>query len=153
MSATESKILRDIRDKLSRGAVRLLRNNVGVGVMISHKHAMTRQAIITACIELARSRGGDGARITYGLGVGTGDLIGYRRVVVTPEMVGRTVAVFVSCEVKTETGRPSDEQVTWMGHLNAVGGQAFVARSVDEAKKELDKPFLGVQDHGSYQGE
>lgn len=144
----ESEVLQKIRDACNRGPVRLFRNNVGKGVMIAHKHSETRQAIITDCIALAAKRGGSGARITYGLGVGTGDLIGYRTIVVTPEMVGRRVAVIASCEVKTDTGRPSPEQVAWMEHIRLVGGIAFVARSVEEAQNQLDKPFTGA-DAGS----
>jgi hypothetical protein len=140
----ESEILSKIRDACSRGAVRLWRNNVGKGVMIQHKHAQTRQAIISECIELAKRRGGSGARITYGLQVGSGDLIGLRVVEITPEMVGRKVAVFASCEVKTDTGRESPEQVAWREFIASVGGVAMVARSVEEARAELDKAFTGA---------
>lgn len=140
----ESVILSAIRDKCSRGLVRLWRNNVGKGVMIAHPHAQTRQAIISECIKLAEARGGSGARITYGLHVGSGDLIGYRVVTVTPEMVGRRVAVFTSAEVKNERGRESPEQVAWREHIASVGGLAFVARSVEEAQKHLDNPFTGA---------
>lgn len=140
----ESVILSAIRDKCSRGLVRLFRNNVGKGVMIQHKHSQTRQAIISECIALAESRGGSGARITFGLQVGSGDLIGYRVVTVTPEMVGRRVAVFTSAEVKNERGRESSEQVAWREHIASVGGLAFVARSVEEAQEHLDNPFTGA---------
>lgn len=140
----ESSILMAIRDKCSRGLVRLWRNNVGKGVMIAHPHAQTRQAIISECIALAAARGGSGARITYGLHVGSGDLIGYRVVTVTPEMVGQRVAVFASVEVKTDTGRESEEQVSWREHIASVGGVAFVARSVEQAQELLDKPFTGA---------
>lgn len=140
----ESVILSAIRDKCSRGLARLWRNNVGKGVMIAHPHAQTRQAIISACIALAEERGGSGARITYGLHVGSGDLIGYRVVTVTQEMVGRRVAVFTSAEVKNERGRESPEQVAWREHIASVGGLAFVARSVEEAQEHLDNPFTGA---------
>ena len=140
----ESAILSAIRDKCSRGLVRLFRNNVGRGVMIRHPQAHTRQAIISECIALAEARGGSGARITFGLQEGSGDLIGYRVVTVTPEMVGRRIAVFTSAEVKTETGRESDEQVAWREHINSVGGLAFVARSVEDAQQQLDKTFTGA---------
>lgn len=140
----ESEILTKIRDTCSRGLSRLWRNNVGKGVMIQHKHSQTRQAIISECIALAAARGGSGARITYGLQVGSGDLIGYRVVTVTPEMVGRRIAVFTSAEVKTDAGRESPEQVAWREHINSVGGLAFVARSVEQAQERLDKTFTGA---------
>ena len=140
----ESKIKSDIRDKLSNGRVRLFNNPVGVGVVIGHKHSFTRQAIITKVLDIVRSLGGFANRQKFGLAVGSGDLIGYRRVTITPEMVGRDVAVFLSCEVKTEKGAIREEQFRWAAHINSVGGIAVIARSLDAARAELDKPFIGV---------
>ncbi len=140
----EAKIKSDIRDKLSNGRVRLFNNPVGVGVVIGHKHSFTRQAIITKVLDLVRSLGGFANRQKFGLAVGSGDLIGYRRVTITPEMVGRDVAVFLSCEVKTEKGAIREEQFRWAAHINSVGGIAVIARSLDAARAELDKPFIGV---------
>ena len=140
----ESKIKSDIRDKLSNGRVRLFNNPVGVGVVIGHKHSFTRQAIIAKVLDLVRSLGGFANRQKFGLAVGSGDLIGYRRVTITPEMVGRDVAVFLSCEVKTEKGAIREEQFRWAAHINSVGGIAVIARSLDAARAELDKPFIGV---------
>ena len=140
----EAKIKSDIRDKLSNGRVRLFNNPVGVGVVIGHKHSFTRQTIITKVLDLVRSLGGFANRQKFGLAVGSGDLIGYRRVTITPEMVGRDVAVFLSCEVKTEKGAIREEQFRWAAHINSVGGIAVIARSLDAARAELDKPFIGV---------
>ena len=145
----ESKIKTDIRDKLCNGPIRLWNNPVGVGVVIGHKHSFTRQAIITKVLDLVRSLGGFANRQKFGLAVGSGDLIGYRRVTITPEMVGRDVAVFLSCEVKTEKGAIREEQFRWAAHINSVGGIAVIARSLDAARAELDKPFIGVDAKGS----
>jgi hypothetical protein len=41
---------------------------------------------------------------------GSADLIGYRTITITPDMVGQQVAVFTSIEVKTPTGRIRPEQ-------------------------------------------
>lgn len=140
----ESKIQTDIRDKLSNGRVRLFRNTVGQGLMITHKHSFTAQAIITKVIDLVRSLGGHAQRIRFGLAVGSGDLMGYQTVTITPEMVGRQVAVILSCEVKTEKGAIREEQFRWAAHINSVGGRAIIARSLEAARAELDKPFIGV---------
>ena len=140
----EAKIQTDIRDRLSNGPVRLWRNTVGQGLMVTHKHSFTAQAIITKLFDLVRSLGGHAQRIRFGLAVGSGDLIGYRRVTITPEMVGRDVAVFLSCEVKTEKGPVREEQYRWAAHINSAGGIAVIARSLDAARAELDKPFIGV---------
>lgn len=133
----ESKILIAIRDAFNRGSVRLWRNNVGTALVINHKHAQTKQSIISACIKLAESRGAFAQRMSFGLFEGSGDLIGYRQIEITEAMIGTKIAVFTSCEVKTETGRVRPEQENWLAHINSVGGIAFVARSVEEAREAL----------------
>lgn len=137
----ESRIWRQIRDKLSTGSVRLFRNEVGHAVVIRHRDNHVRQAIMQACIATADRMGGSAARISYGLGKGTGDLIGFRRITVTPEMVGRPLAVFTSVECKTDTGTVRSEQQAWLEFVNACGGIAIIARSVDEAKENIDARY------------
>ena len=73
-----------------------------------------------------------GRVIRYGLFVGSADLIGWRTVTITPDMVGQSLAQFVSVEVKTPTGRLSPEQETWQVAVQKAGGIAVVARSVDD---------------------
>lgn len=74
----------------------------------------------------------------FGVGSpGGSDLIGYRRVTVTPEMVGQDLAVFAAVEVKTPRGRVKAEQQQFVDHIRSAGGIAGIARSVDEAKNIL----------------
>lgn len=68
---------------------------------------------------------------------GGSDLIGYRRVTVTPEMVGTEVPVFAAIEVKTAKGRATEQQKAFIEHIQNAGGLAGVARSVDEANSIL----------------
>lgn len=76
-----------------------------------------------------------GRWIEFGVGgKGAGDLIGWRTITVTPEMVGQQVAQFVSLEVKTPTGRLRPEQEQWMKVVRGAGGIAGVARSVEDAE-------------------
>jgi hypothetical protein len=51
--------------------------------------------------------------------------------------VGQRVAVFTSIEVKTPTGRVSPEQRQWLETVQAAGGIAGVARSVNDASALL----------------
>ena len=134
---SEGKIWRDIRDKLSHGAIRLFRNEVGNGVAVRHKHPYTRQAIITACIELAAKMGGSAARIHFGLTTGSSDLIGLKTITITPEMVGCRIAQFVGVETKTATGSMREEQKRWLSFVNQAGGLAIVARDLAEAENKL----------------
>jgi hypothetical protein len=48
-----------------------------------------------------------GRPVQFGLARGSADLIGWRTITITPEMVGQRVAIFTSIEVKTESGRLS----------------------------------------------
>lgn len=75
----------------------------------------------------------NGRRIQCGLCPGSSDLIGWRSVIVTHEMVGRRVALFLGMEVKTTTGRPTDEQANFIQQVRKAGGLAGIVRSVDDA--------------------
>lgn len=74
-----------------------------------------------------------GRPVQFGLARGSADLIGWRSVVITPEMVGQRVAIFLSIEVKTPTGRLTPAQHAWLGTVRGAGGIAGVARSVGAA--------------------
>jgi hypothetical protein len=79
-----------------------------------------------------------GRLVTFGLARGSADLIGWRSVLVTPDMVGRRLAVFCSIEIKTPTGRLQPEQQAWLGVVQGAGGIAGVARSVSDALTVLE---------------
>jgi dihydroxyacid dehydratase/phosphogluconate dehydratase len=90
--------------------------------------------------------------VQFGLARGSADLIGYRTVTITPEMVGQQVAVFASIEVKTPTGRIRPDQRAWMETVQAAGGIAGVARSVEDAKALLAAQPDGVPGASHKQG-
>ncbi len=106
---SEQQIQQRIRLALSRGPVRLYRNNTGT---LRDQH---------------------GRPVTFGLAVGSADLIGWTTRTITPDMVGQQLAVFTSIEVKTPTGRVKPEQQQWLDAVQAAGGIAGVARSVEDA--------------------
>ena len=110
---SEQRIQQEIRIACSTGDTRLFRNNTGT------------------------LRDQNGRPVQFGLCKGSADLIGWKRVTVTPEMVGSTVAVFLSIEVKTATGRLRPEQQQWLNAVQAAGGIAGVARSVADAQALL----------------
>jgi hypothetical protein len=78
-----------------------------------------------------------GRPVQFGLARGSADLIGWRTITITPEMVGQRVAVFTSIEVKTTTGHLSPTQQAWLGTVRTAGGIAGVARSVRDAEEIL----------------
>ncbi len=74
-----------------------------------------------------------GRLVQFGLARGSADLIGWRTITITPDMVGTQLAVFTSIEVKTPTGRLSPAQTHWLHAVRGAGGIAGVARSVNDA--------------------
>ena len=111
---SEQKIQQEIRLACSTGQTRLFRNNTGT---LRDQH---------------------GRPVQFGLARGSADLIGYRTVTITPDMVGQQVAVFASIEVKTPTGRIRPEQQSWLDTIQAAGGIAGVARSVEDALRIMN---------------
>lgn len=65
-------------------------------------------------------------RVRYGLQPGSADMIGWTPVVITPEMVGETVAVFTSVEAKTHNDRLRENQIRWFNNVRDSGGLARV---------------------------
>jgi hypothetical protein len=118
---SENAVRNNIMLDLGHGDVRLYRNNIGA-YQDPHDPAGKRW-------------------ITYGVGnPGGSDLIGYKSIVITPDMVGQRVAVFVAIETKAEFGgREEDDQKTFIANVKAAGGLAGFARSVDEGRSILDK--------------
>jgi hypothetical protein len=109
--------------------VRLFRNNVGnsyQGIPVTCKP--NEPLILRAW-----------RRIQYGLFPGSSDLIGWRSITITPEMVGKTVAVFTSIEVKSETGSISPAQRNWIGQVILSGGISGIARNEDDAKTLINE--------------
>lgn len=116
-SASESNVQSRVRLEAARKGVRLWRNNVGV---LKDQH---------------------GRPVRYGLAndstnvnevLKSGDLIGWRPVVITQDMVGKTLAVFVSRECKAEDWKWSGDerevaQARWANLIIADGGDAGFA--------------------------
>ena len=73
-----------------------------------------------------------GQLVRYGLCPGSSDLIGFRTIVITPDMVSQRVAVFTAVEVK-DRGRPTEQQAAFITMVQQAGGLAGVARSVPDA--------------------
>lgn len=100
----EVDFMRELQMAASESGHRLFRNNVG------------------------SARAADGRYLTYGLCKGSGDLIGWKRITITPDMVGKTVAVFWSVEVKGKKGVESREQAIWRDVVDRAGGISEVRR-------------------------
>jgi hypothetical protein len=110
MPQSEQAIQQSIILAHSKGPTRLLRNNCG--------QCQTK----------------DGRVIRYGVGnPGGSDLIGFHTIAITPQMVGRQVVVFTALEVKAPVGRATEQQQRFLATVEAHGGIAGIARSVEDA--------------------
>ena len=98
-------------DQGSRHDTTLFRNNVGVAIYE------------------------DGRRVRYGLCVGSSDLIGWKTIEITPDMVGEKVAVFTALETKSKKGKAQEKQKNFIRAVLESGGLAGIARTVDDARK------------------
>lgn len=118
----ETKIQRRIMLALSEAGCTVWRNETAgawVGKVI---HKAGDQ------VTLANAR-----MIKFGLCEGSSDIIGVQPVVITQDMVGQTVGVFMAQEVKTATGKASEKQLNFMDVVRRKGGIAGIVRSVKDA--------------------
>ncbi len=112
---TEAEIQYAIRIALGQlPDVRVFRNNVGVADV-------------------------RGAKIRFGLCKGSSDLIGFIRL----EINGVKTARFLALEIKTATGKPTEEQKLFIKVVQAFGGFACVVRSVEEALAAIERARRG----------
>ncbi|MDD5229148.1 MAG: VRR-NUC domain-containing protein [Methylococcales bacterium] len=96
-----------------------------------------RLAISSPNVRMFRNNVGQIGRVSFGLAVGSSDLIGFRTTTITPDMVGQQVAVFTALEVKTPVGKVSPQQQNFIDMVNRAGGIGAVVRSVDDATNLL----------------
>lgn len=82
-----------------------------------------------------------GKMLQFGLSPGSPDLVGWKSLEVTADMVGSRVAVFVGIEIKMPKEKPRQDQQYWLDNLLAHGGIAGVAHSEDEAIQILSNPM------------
>jgi hypothetical protein len=82
----------------------------------------------------------DGRRITVGV-PGMSDLIGWKSVVLTQDMVGQRVAIYTALEIKTPGHRTNkdrlEKQLAFIATVKQHGGLAAMCESVEEAMEVL----------------
>ncbi len=122
---SEHKAQNEIRLALGRD-VTLFRNNVGTAWTGDASTLRDGSVLIR------------NPRILHaGLCVGSSDLIGWRSLTITPEMVGQQVAVFSAVEVKGPKGRATAGQIHFINQLIKAGGFGVIAKNANDAKKGL----------------
>lgn len=80
-------------------------------------------------------------RVVFGLAPGSSDIIGFRSVTITVDMIGKTIAQIVAPEVKTGTGRLHGSQSPFLDTVTEAGGLAGIIRSPDDLGALLARPL------------
>lgn len=123
----ETALMRELQIAASSLGARLFRQNVGLA-WVGRVERVQRERAVTV-------RPGDvvirSAR-PFKVGIaGMSDLGGWVPVVITPDMVGSTVAVYAQVEVK-DGARASGEQLKWIEAVRRSGGLAGIARNISD---------------------
>lgn len=121
----ERGIQNEIRLELSEAGATMFRNNTAMAWVGSMTERLSGGKVLLY----------DARPLHAGLCEGSSDLIGWTPVEITPEMVGKTLAVFTAVEVKSATGRPSGPQKNFINQIQRAGGVAGVARSGEDARE------------------
>ena len=106
MLMSEKTFQEDTKYRLSQEGYTLFRNNVGLAKLA------------------------DGRRIRYGLCPGSSDLVGWKTITATPEMVGQKIAVFTAIEVKSRRGKISCKQQNFIDVVRRAGGIAEIRKEI-----------------------
>ena len=77
--------------------------------------------------------------IKFGLITGASDIIGWKNVTITQEMVGQQLAVFTAIEVKTKNTSRKSHQKTFIKNLKEDGGFCGFANTIEDAKSILNE--------------
>jgi len=123
MTSSESNIQSRVRLRARERGMRLWRNNRGAAK--TESGSWVRFGLANDSKQI-----GDVLK--------SGDLIGWRRVVITPDMVGRCIAQFVSVECKASDWKPGDStpqreaQERWAELVNSEGGYAVFVNDPDK---------------------
>ncbi|WP_455475316.1 VRR-NUC domain-containing protein [Bartonella sp. B17] len=126
-----SDLMKFVQLRLSDMGATVWRNNTASG--------WTGKSIPLAPKQVYRAKGNE--RLVFnanwlraGLCEGSSDLIGFKTITVTPDMVGKKVAIFHAWEVKSCSGRLTKEQLNFINYINENGGFATTVRSAEEAR-------------------
>lgn len=138
----ESNILKLLSVKLSQLRVSIFRNNVGTG-WVGETFKIAKPTILILNGKPVQITTGDliiknPRPLRAGLHEGSSDLIGWKTVEITPEMIGKKVAIFVSIEGKTDFGRISNTQAIWLQNVKNAGGIGYVCRNMEAVEKCLN---------------
>lgn len=126
---SESRISKEVLVELGkRPDCRLFRNNIGTAIQGQRvKGNIESSGDSVVVIKGARY-------VKYGIcNPGGSDLLGFKVVKITQDMVGSDFAQFMVIETKDHKGKPTKEQLNFISMVINKGGLAGIARSIEDA--------------------
>ena len=148
MSNKEGALLKKFLLEYSRRGGRLFRNNTGMG-WTGKTRGPTRQ-VVTVTLEPGDMVIRKARPFHAGFPKGSSDLIGWTAVQITPNMIGKTVAVFTAVEAKTENVSVTKEQKSFINAVNESGGIATVARKLQDMFDAMTNYIGGHDDEARH---
>lgn len=137
----EAVLLKKFLTEYSRIGSRLFRNNTGrgwTGSRCIHIKEPTTVTLNKGDMVIHKVR-----PFSSGWPTGSSDLIGWTRVNITNDLVGRDVAVFTAVEAKTPNVTATREQLNFCKTVNDHGGIGVVARSLTDIFDAASNYFKG----------
>ncbi len=127
---SEKEIIQKVLLYFTENGHRIFRQNTGFGWVGAKfiKPAMETSIRVTPSDVVIKN-----ARPLHaGLCKGSSDLIGWKSVTVTPEMVGKKIAIFTAVECKTKFYKTTEEQDRFLNAVNHSGGIGLVVRELED---------------------
>ena len=123
----ETALMKELQIAASSLGARLFRQNVGLAWVGRVERVQRARSVVVqpGDVVIRKAR-------PFKAGIaGMSDLGGWVPVVITPEMVGATVAVYAQVEVK-DGARVTGEQTRWIDAVRRSGGLAGIARNISD---------------------
>ncbi len=124
----ESNVLKETMLVGSKAGLTLFRNNTGTAWQGDYSRTHSGSVLLR-----------NPRVVHFGLCVGSSDIIGWRPLVITQEMVGTTVAQFTGIETKYGRRTTTEAQDNFLSQLDKAGGLAMLVRDASEVLQKINK--------------
>lgn len=124
----ESNVLKETMLVGSKAGLTLFRNNTGTAWQGDYSRTHSGSVLLR-----------NPRVVHFGLCVGSSDLIGWRQVVITPDMVGQKIAQFIGLETKYGRRTATEAQDNFLNQLDNAGGLAMLVRDASEVLQKINK--------------
>ncbi len=125
---SEKSIIQEILIKCSKFGSTLFRNNTAMAWAGKFKCRLENGDVVIS----------NAIPLHAGLCKGSSDLIGWTKVKITEEMIGKQYAIFTAIEVKYGKTKNTPEQENFIKIIKSHGGIAGFVRDFEEFKQTLD---------------